>query len=114
MEDRPSVSRREIYSQAVHFGQIRTAISMLLSIPGLSIVGLIGQWAGEWAAVFAFFGQALIVPGVVERLVCVPNVECPHCGGSLWRCTTRNFKVRRLRLKPDIIACPHCDAAFAD
>lgn len=65
-----------------------------------------------WLLPVLYFPGPVLVDRLVEWKICWRLVKCPNCGGSLWPCGTRNFKPRRMRLRPNATECPGCGTPF--
>ena len=76
-------------------------------LPSLLAAGFLVPYAGQWAIIIVFVVGEL-VSWVVTKRMCRAMVTCPDCGQSLWDVGTGNFKARRMRIRDDIQACPHC------
>jgi len=90
---------------------IRTAqLWSLLTMASVVVFGVIAGLAPlpEGGKVAILFGGPLLLSSWLEKTMCRKMVTCPDCGGSLWELGTGNFKPRRMKLKPGIKECPHC------
>jgi hypothetical protein len=112
--DEPTIDRNWLYWKLIRGAQVRSLVTMASIFPCLVLMALaanapgVPQQVGAVAAILIFFGCPLLVSWIFTTLVCKKRVRCPNCDGSLWECGTGNFKPRRLRIRDDATACPHC------
>lgn len=103
------ISRESLHRQLVRTAQVRSAVSMLSFLLLMPVLGLLPkEWIASGPAVLILFGGFFAVSWAMTRFYCEPAVSCPHCGKSLWRCGTGNFKPRRMQIRRDVDQCPHC------
>lgn len=114
--DQTTIDRDWLYRKLIRWAQVRSLVTMASVFPAL-LLGTLAANApgvppeiGVAVAIAALFGSPLLVSWIFTTLVCKKRVRCPNCGGSLWDCGTGNFKPRRLKIRDDATACPHCGA----
>jgi hypothetical protein len=115
-----TISKSELLRGLSRAAQIRALITFaaaFLSIFGMTVIcaaiGVNPDSLGSAAAVLCVFGIPGLVCWIWTVKVCRNSVRCPFCANSLWSCGTGNFKARRMRLRKDTNACPHCDIQFS-
>lgn len=101
--------RVDLLQQLVRAAQIRSIVTMMVSLPAvLLVIGLAA--IPPLATIATIFGISLTVAFALTQLLCRPMVKCPHCGRSLWKLGTGNFKPRRMRIRSGATGCSGCGA----
>ena len=118
-DDHPKLIRRgELLGKLARAAQVRSVLSLLSAFPAVLVAGLLTAAlqnngpndAVGVLALMAFFGVPFGVSMLLTKYYCRRAVVCPCCQASLWDCGTGNFKPRRMRIRADATACPHCRA----
>ena len=113
------ILREELHEKLVRAAQVRSVSTMLSVIPTIAVafgapllLAQLGAPAVVTEIIFIplLFGPPLIVCWILTERYCKPAASCPHCEGSLWACGSGNFKPRRMNVRYDAKACPHCGA----
>jgi hypothetical protein len=107
------MTQGDLRRKMVRAAQARSALTMLSGVLGILLFANLPMRLRETFAggltFFAFaFGVPWIVCIVLTRTICHKWVKCPQCDASLWGLGSGSFKPRRMRIKPDTHACPHC------
>lgn len=101
--------KSDLLQRLVRAAQLRSAITMVLGVVVLVFAALF--MPNSALSVFAvcavyFFG----ICSILTWVLCKPMVKCPHCGRSLWKLGTGNFKPRRMRIRSGATGCSGCGA----
>jgi hypothetical protein len=112
-----AISRANLMRRMVHAATLRFWITLASFAVTLFVIPVFFAAMGidpkKPASAFILFGVPTVVYRICTINICRESVRCPFCGKSLWSCGTGNFKVRRLRIKSDVHACPHCGSPLS-
>jgi hypothetical protein len=109
-----SISRSDLHKRLVIAAVVRSLLTMLSSfatfflVAAISLILDIPQNVAQVIFVVVFISFPLVICWIVSVQICRRMVRCPCCAKSLWSCGNGAFKPRRMRLKDDAFACPHC------
>jgi hypothetical protein len=103
-----------VFKRLVKAAQLRMAFAFVggplagtvLAIPIMDM--LAAPWAGLLGFGLAFVAMPATLSAFATVLLCPLVAACPVCGGSLWPCGSGSFKPRRVTVRPEVSACPHC------
>jgi hypothetical protein len=105
------VPRDELLRKLKRAAFVRVLVTLSSAVLVLFVAaGVLGDTVDTGWFVAIYFGGCFAVSALVTQFYCKRVVTCHCCGGSLWRCGTGSFKVRRMKIRDGIEECPCCHA----